>query len=166
MEIKLTSETLDMFATIDEEDYDLISKIKWHPRKDTNTFYAHGNDYSVTPKKTVQMHRVIMNAKPGEIVDHINHDGLDNRKSNLRICNAFGNARNKTSARSSNSKYLGVWYEKRNDGRRDRYRAAIRVNGKLINLCSTQDEKEAAFKYNLAAIKYHGEFANINILNR
>lgn len=164
-----------IFALIDDEDLELVSKISWSPRWDTNTFYAHGGDRNGVFKeyhgsnkrgRTVQMHRIIMGAKPGEFVDHINHNGLDNRKCNLRLCSALENARNGRSAKNANSKYLGVWYEPPRGGRKDRYRSAIRVNRKLINLCSTQNEKEAAFAYNAAALKYFGEFASINIINR
>lgn len=151
---------------IDDEDYEKICHIKWHIRPDTNTFYAHGNDWNQNPKSTVQMHRIITGAKKGEIVDHINHNGLDNRKCNLRICTNLENCRNGSSERGSTSKYLGVHWRKPFDGRRGRFVASIRVNGKLINLISTQSEIEAAFAYNLAAIKHFGQFASINIISR
>ena len=165
-EIKISGRKHAGTIIIDNEDYELISKHKWHIRPDTNTFYAHGNDYTVSPKTTIQMHRLIMNCPKNMIVDHINHNGLDNRKVNLRVCSDSSNSKNRSSAKTANSKYLGVWYEPPRNGRKERYRSAIRVNGKLINLCSTRCEQEAAFKYNLAALKYHGEFANINIITR
>ena len=70
------------FATVDVEDYDWLSQYKWCAAKDRETFYAHRGSNGIA----VSMHRAIMHAPKGVICDHKNHNGFDNRKSNLRLC--------------------------------------------------------------------------------
>ena len=147
---------------VDKEDTHLLKEFNWHLKFNTKTqsFYVWRNSKKF---KVAALHRLIMCAADGEIVDHINHNTLDNRKSNLRICTNTENMRNsrvyKTSGKTS--QYKGVHW--RNDC--NKYRAAIRVEKKLINLGNFEKEETAALEYNKAAIKYFGEFANINKLN-
>ena len=77
---------------IDEEDYQLVSRFKWHKG---DTGYAVWRGIKDGKKQTIRMHRLITNCPKGKIIDHINHDKLDNRKSNLRICTQSENMRNK-----------------------------------------------------------------------
>jgi hypothetical protein len=139
------------FATIvDNEDYDRLIKYRWHVLLgNKGIIYATGRTGS---QKKVLMHRFIMNAKPRQILDHINFDGLDNRKSNLRFCdksqNAHHNRRGYTGVKQHNS-------GKGNSG----WNARIRIgNGDRINLGTFQTRQEAEAAYHKAAIEHYGEF--------
>lgn len=152
------------FVIVDEENYDFLIQWKWYC---SNTGYA-TRDVVVNRKnprivKKIGMHRVLVNAIDGEMVDHINMIRLDNRKSNLRKCSYAENAWNRKKPKprtSESSKYKGVSFEKK--GSYERYKAEIRVNQKRISLGSFTNERDAALAYNEAAKKYHGEFARLN----
>lgn len=148
MKIKLTK---GYCAIIDSSSYHLIKNHSWYTSIGN---YA----YSRINRKLIPMHRLIINAKPGEFVDHINGNTLDNRKRNLRICTKSENGFNRTKTRQNSSGYKGVYRHAKN------WRARIKVNYKLINLGTYKTKLEAAHAYNIAAIKYHGKFANINKL--
>ena len=109
--------------------------------------------------KVVWMHREIMKAGDREFCDHINHNGLDNRRANLRLATRSRNAWNRRKAKiKSRSKYKGVsWY---NMGKR--WNARIQVNRKAKFLGIFADEIEAAKAYDRAARKCFGEFAKLN----
>jgi hypothetical protein len=113
------------------------------------------------------MHRLVIDVLPGCYCDHINHNGLDNRKANLRVSTHKQNVwhRRKFSGRTydglkrpSRSRYKGVDWS--NDIKR--WRVRIRVNGKRIYLGSFDNEIDAAKAYDIAAKKYRGEFAFLN----
>ncbi|MBG9769668.1 hypothetical protein ABD75_11005 [Bacillus vallismortis] len=101
-----------------------------------------------------------MNPSDDQVVDHRNHDTLDNRRANLRLCSIGENNRNRKYSKHNTSEYKGVGWHKTNG----RYRARIKFNGKSIHLGYFKTEIEAAEAYNKAAIKFHGEFAEINKL--
>jgi hypothetical protein len=103
------------------------------------------------------MHRVILNAPKGMEVDHINRDGLDNRKVNLRLATTTQNVCNRY-WRSKTSKYKGVHFDKSCG----KYRTEITLNRKRIHVGKYDSEIEAAKAYDNAAKKYHGEFAYLN----
>ena len=119
-------------AVIDEEDYDKLSKYKWSARwnKHSRTFYALSNEIGSDGKyHTIYMHRFIMETPIGMVVDHLNHDGLDNRKSNLRNVTNLENSRNRRGKNSNNnSGHLGISL----DG--GKWKAQIQVLGKKMNL--------------------------------
>lgn len=96
---------------IDEEDYELVSQYQWHLNKQTNTYYA----IKSTSNSSIKMHRLIMNPLNEEIVDHINKNGLDNRKANLRIVPKYLNNRNTNLRKDNESGIIGVFYSKKND---------------------------------------------------
>jgi len=100
------------------------------------------------------MHREIMGCPTKKQIDHINNDPLDNRRSNLRVCSHAENSRNR---RMSSGKLKGVLWKSKN-----RWQARIRVNGNLKVLGSYLSPQDAASAYDKAAVKYFGEFANIN----
>ncbi|MEN2465930.1 AP2 domain-containing protein [Ornithinibacillus sp. JPR2-1] len=138
---------------VDAEDYEWLSKLKWYFRKSPKD---KGYARRVANGKTIYLHRFIINAKPREIVDHINGNTLDNRKSNLRIVSIRENVINSSSR--GVSKYKGVSLHKKTG----RYRARIVVNGRELSLGYFDREEDAAIAYNIAANEYFGEFARLN----
>lgn len=150
-EIKLTQGKV---ALIDDADFDWLNQWKWHAHKRGETFYA----ARAIKRKTNYMHRIIMNPPKGVDTDHIDRNGLNCQRSNLRTCNRSQNCRNRSSRTNSYSQYVGVSYYKRDDF----WTARIEVKGKSIYLGIFKKETDAALAYNDAAKKYHGEFANLN----
>jgi len=147
-------------ALIDTEDYDLVIKYKWYANKQGKCFYAIVHNGSVENKRIfLKMHRVIMGITDSKIfVDHIDGDGLNNQKNNLRLANISQNATNKSSYRGV-SKYKGVSQDTRNG--KKYWKATCTKNGITYRKrCKT--ETEAALKYNELAKKLHGEFAKFN----
>jgi hypothetical protein len=153
-EIELTQGKV---AIVDDEDYEYLNQWKWCAAKGNSTYYAirtiHFKDKT---KRNVKMHRCI-NGIAGYQIDHINHNGLDNRKSNLRVCDNKTNKYNSLKKKPGTSKYKGVSVRK--DGR---ILAHIRVNKELIQLGRFKDEITAAKSYDSAALLYFKEFACIN----
>lgn len=141
------------FVLVDNKDFIWASKIKWHLHKNGNCFYARNG-------REEKLHRLILDAKVGEISDHVNRNTLDNRRLNLRITDKFGNQKNVGIRRDNSSGYKGVNFWKRNS----KWVARIQFNNKRISLGSFETPREAAKVYNLAAKKYHGEYASLNLL--
>ena len=105
------------------------------------------------------MHREIMNAPEGLVVDHINRNGLDNRKVNLRLATAMQNVWNsKRNVNTDSSKYKGVSWDKN----KHKWRASIGIDRKTKHLGYFEDEKMAAKAYDKAAKEHRGEFAVLN----
>lgn len=150
----------------DDADHDLVKEIKWYVDKgDDDVFYAKGRVKKRHRKEGVpiiaRMHRLLMGVSDGSIqVDHIDHNGLNNRRGNLRIATQPQNSGNMRVAKDSTTGYKGVTYKKK----KDLYVTRIRVNSKLIHGQSTKNIYEAALRYNELAIKYFGEFACLNEL--
>src|SRR5688572_20855227 len=98
--------TLGYIAIVDDADYDFITSFKWHARKGSSRkvsmYYA--NSY-----KAGMMHRLIMGNPIGMQVDHINHNPMDNRRCNLRVCTIKENLRNRRRKPKSTSRFLGVY---------------------------------------------------------
>lgn len=143
---------------VDPEDYDRVSRYKWRAAycKDIRTHYVHTSETVDGKQRTVVLHRLIMCPSPGEVVDHINHDTLDNRKCNLRVCLPHQNSLNR---RTHISKWKGVSWDKRNRA----WRARIRINGVLTHLGLFKEHSDALRAYDEAAIKHFGEFAWTNL---
>ncbi len=151
--------TQGQFALVDDEDYDALMKYKWHATwlKNTNTYCATRCKLK-TDKRAIAMHRQIMNDPDGLVVDHINHDTLDNQGHNLRVCSNGQNARNKKLYRNNKSGFKGVFWRKD----KNKWLASISVNNKQLYLGIFHCKHAAARAYNDAAIKYHGKFAYLN----
>jgi hypothetical protein len=126
-------------ALVDDEDYIELSKYKWGLYTSSkNLFYATRHD----GQKTIAMHRAIMNTPAGMETDHINGNGLDNRKENLRIVTRRENQQNRHGFKTSN--YPGVSKVK------NRWTAHIHINKKQNYLGSFKDEEKAARRYRIA----------------
>jgi len=140
---------------IDDEDFERVSQHKWSALviKKKQTLYIRTN----INKKLVYLHRFILNAPDGLTVDHRNHDTLDNRRENLRLCTRAQNNANKKTKRG---KLKGVSF--RADQPRKPFQSVIRSNGKLHHLGYYATEEEAARAYDAAAKKHFGEFAYLN----
>jgi hypothetical protein len=135
-----------IFATVDDDDYEWLNKSKWYLSKGK---YAHSRTHGY-------MHRLIMNAPRGKQVDHINGNGLDNRRANLRLCTNAQNHRNRQPIGGS-SEYKGVYWDKT----ANKWNAGIWL-GKRKNLGYFVNEKDAALTYDEAARKFFGAFARTN----
>ena len=148
---------------IDKEDMHKIQAYTWRLRKSTaGCFYAVAHTPMINGKRTVvNMHTLILNER---FIDHINGNGLDNRKSNLRSANHKTNAQNRTRLRKNKtSQFKGVFFWKQSKLTKP-WKACIVVNKKRIDLGFFETELDAAKVYNTAALKYFGKFAAINNL--
>lgn len=162
------------FAQVDDEDYNYLNQFNWCAIKGGHTFYATTTIRQTDGRRMMtQMHRMIMKVTDKKIfIDHKDHNGINNQKSNLRICNYALNNCNKISQVSSTSKYLGVsWHQykrKRKDGSYHYYgywTAVLGKRDKQYRLGLFKDEIEAAKAYDKKALEIHGEFANLNFPN-
>jgi hypothetical protein len=146
-------------AIVDDEDYETVNKFYWSVCGKHNIYYAKSSIYLPCGKqKTIRMHRLIMGVNdPKKLVDHIDHNGLNNQRSNLRIATHQENSKNRTPYGSS--KYLGVCWCKRSG----RWLVQIKIN-KTTNkfLGYFNNEIDAAMVYDKYAKEIHGEFANLN----
>jgi hypothetical protein len=145
-------------ALVDDEDYEWLNQWKWFAHKDCNTYYAGRSEKINGSRKQIWMHRAIMNTPVGLEVDHIDHNGLNNQRSNLRNCTQSQNHMNQSNM--GKSKYKGVSFFTKKKYKQ--VRANICVCGSPIYLGSFLTEEEAALAYNEAAKKYFGEFALLN----
>ncbi|MFA5783567.1 MAG: AP2 domain-containing protein [Phycisphaerae bacterium] len=148
--------TQGYFAIVDADDYEQLNKYKWHVRVD-RTPTSRGYAYRSEGKTKIAMHRQILNAPQQLYCDHINHDGLDNRRANLRLCTPQQNACNRKPLERT-SKYKGVYRSRGNK----KWRAEIRNNGRKIHIGYYYYEKDAAIAYDDWAIELFGEFAYLN----
>lgn len=159
-EIKLTK---NQVALVDDADYEWLIQWKWQAKKSkrSNCYYAVRGSWNNIKKRTdeIGMHRVILNTVGTKICcDHIDRNGLNNQRYNLRIATHSQNCANIAKRKNATSKYMGVSLRKATG----RWRAEIRKNWKGIRLGEYVNEIDAAIAYNNAAIKLHGEFANLN----
>lgn len=151
-----------LFALVDDEDFSLLMGHKWRAFKDKNNYRAARTDRS-NGKKTVYMHRQIMGVTNRLIfVDHINHNTLDNRRKNLRLCSNAENRRNSLPNKNTSSRFKGVCWHKENK----KWHAKIKKDGKSLHVGIYKSEKHAAIAYDGAARALFGRFASINIVDK
>ena len=150
------------FAIVDDEDFERISEYKWYARSTSksNKIYASRTERK-TERKEISMTNQILNFESDHriMIDHINFDGLDNRKSNLRICTAKQNMMHRQKHKKNlTSLYKGVSWHKQGK----KWRADIYINNKCTFLGYFESETDAARTYNKKAKEEFGEFAVLN----
>lgn len=140
---------------VDAPDYEALAAHRWylHPQG-----YAMRTAVMDGKRTTIYMHREILGATTEELIDHRNHDGLDNRRANLRRCNRSQNNQNARGRYNRRSKYKGVAW----DSSRQRWRAEVVANGSTRFVGRFDDERSAALAYDRAAREQYGEFACLN----
>lgn len=144
------------FAIVDDDDFERCSQFKWHI---SGQRYVMRHIRKSDGSRTCQyLARFIMNEPDGLEVDHRHGNKLDHRKSELRVCTHYQNCCNKRKYKNNTSGVKGVSWD--NDALK--WRARIRVNGKLIGLGRFDDIMDASDAYDVASPKYHGEFGRIN----
>lgn len=143
-------------ALLDDEDYDRLYKYTWYVQIKANNKYARTSIYLGGRIKLLSMHVAVMN---GRGIDHIDNNGLNNQKNNLRFATNRQNQQNMAGV-WGRIPYKGVFYI----GARRKYTARIATNGKQKHLGYFFDPKNAAKAYDRAALKYFGEFAKTNAM--
>jgi hypothetical protein len=146
--------TRGKFALVDSADYYHLAKFQWFAEFGGRTFYAVRKGRG----KRVIMHREIMEAPGHLFVDHIDHNGLNNCRANLRLCSMAQNNYNTVSRKGATSKYKGVSWNRA----RKKWYVSIQHNGKKRYLGYFTDETEAAKAYDKKAGKLHRQFACLN----
>jgi hypothetical protein len=159
--MKIINLTQKQYTIVDDDDYENLIKFKWYARKDCNTYYALRFKYNNKKHTEILMHRLILNAPNNFKVDHIDGNGLNNQKYNLRLCTSQQNNFNMGISKHNKSGFKGVSFCKS----RNKWYAYIMINGRTKNLGRFLSINEAALKYNNAAKKYFGEFARLNKLD-
>jgi hypothetical protein len=174
--------TRDCKVEVDDEDYHfLVGLKKWYASKCGKSIYAEKrlsdkqmfelnnylekNNKNIVLKKILLMHRLIMDAGPGTFVDHIDGNGLNNKKENLRFCSKSQNSQNKSKKTNSYSVYKGVFKLKQKNLKKT-WRAYIFDSDvkKRITIGYYETEQDAAIAYNQKAIELYGEFAKLNVI--
>lgn len=157
--IFITSKTHGQhLVTFDQGDYDLIKNYNWYLSKGARTFYAIANTVINGERTNVLMHRLIRS--DSEFIDHINGNGLNNTRNNLRACTKQQNNMNARESKSNKTGFKGVYFDKS----RGKYGARITFNYRGYHLGRYDNPIKAADAYNQAAIKYFGEFAKLNVI--
>ena len=150
VEVKLTR---GLVTIVDVEDLEFVSQWNWCSTRGRNT------DYVCRKKRKIWLHRVLLNAPAGMHVDHVNGNGLDNRRANIRLCTSGENRRNAQKQKVGSSIFKGV--RKHKDGYRSPWQARIFIDKKRCAK-SFPTEIEAALWYDEMAKEHFGEFANLN----
>lgn len=140
---------------VSPSDFDLLSRYSWHVTKAGWKFYAR----TTLNGRNILMHRMLMIPGPAQVVDHVDDDGLNNMRENLRLCsNAENTARQRRTENSGSSRFRGVSWNRRDHN----WRVSIRVRGSSHFLGHYDEEQDAARAYDAKAVEMFGEFARLN----
>jgi HNH endonuclease len=143
-------------AYVDDEDFAYLSQFHWFATKGPHTWYARRKKSINGRQLGILMHREILDAPKGILVDHIDHDGLNNQRINLRLCSQAENQHNQR-LRCGTSKYKGVFQRGRG-----KWHAQLRVNDLRLHLGDHDTEEDAARAYDAKAKEIFGVFAFLN----
>ena len=149
----LVYKTPIMYALVSDEDYENVNQRKWYPLKSRGTFYAVTNDHKNNTH--IKMHRFLLKSKKHEIVDHINGNGLDNQRNNLRNVTSSQNSRNRQKQKNNTSGFKGVSFHKHTS----KFQAKIKIGTRQIYLGIYEKAEDAHNAYCSAAVKYFGQYA-------
>ena len=130
-------------ALVDDKDFESLNAFKWCATKDHNTFYAQRKSPTINGQQTILMHREIMNIPDGMQTDHIDRNGLNNQKENLRVVTNQQNAFNQNAKGYTFNKPM------------QKFQAKIKLNGKQIHLGYFETASEAREAYLEAKKIYH-----------
>ena len=153
--------TQGKFTIVDPEDYNRLAKYKWHLARSPTGFYAARWQRfpGKNTRKRIWMHRQVICVPKNMVCDHINRNGLDNLRVNLRAATTSQNLCNRPKRKSkTRSKYKGLEWDKN----QNKWKARIQHEGRKFYLGSFSSERAAARAYDNAAKKYHKEFASLN----
>lgn len=166
--IQLTNNT---YTIIDDQDSDLCN-YSWRTVKGLYTQYAETSYVYKDKKRVLRLHQVILErilGRPltkGEKVDHINRNGLDNRRENLRLATTSQNAINRPKQMNNTSGFKGVCIQKMMNGKITYWKSQIQTKSKLLHLglfkYTEEGKTEAAKMYDRAALYFFGEYAMLN----
>jgi hypothetical protein len=148
-----------LYVIVDDENYELALQYSWSlsVRGYVQTSVRLKEDWRKI--KVLFLHRMLIAINPGELVDHINRNRLDNRRSNLRHCTYSENSQNRRKiAKNTTSRYVGVTLKK------GRWKASIMKDAKTISLGCYGSESEAALAYNVKALQLYGKNAYLNVI--
>jgi hypothetical protein len=141
------------YALIDTTDLTIIAPYRWHCAVGGNKRYVRSGTGHRTP---ISMHRLLLGNPVGLVIDHINGDGCDNRRSNIRAVPNVVNLHNRGPSKTNTSGYSGVHFD------RGKWRAMIRLGGRRVNLGRFTEAKEAARAYDLAVMQNRDRLAFTN----
>lgn len=148
------------YTIVDDDDFEKIKHYHWYAYKrgKARNVYAVRHDTPENKRRLIFMHHMICKRKEGFVIDHIDGNSLNNTKVNLRVCLDKENAMNRKIYINNKSGYKGVYWDKT----ARKWRACIRVHGKLINIGYFNCLIKAAKSYNDFASSLHGKFARLN----
>ena len=147
---------------IDKEDAIQIKHMYWFAIPKGSTYYVESYPTTPKPRRRIKLHRLLLSATVGSIVDHSDGDGLNNSKKNIRLCSFAENSRNKKS--DSNKMFCKFKGVSNSYSSLNPFRSSLHLNGKRVSLGCFSTAEESAKAYNEAALKYFGEFARLNII--
>ena len=150
--------TKNQYAMVDDTEYRNLSKHKWQANKQKHGWYAQRSIRRNGKLTKEYMHRAIMKPEKGQQIDHIDHNGLNNQKFNLRIVTHRENTLNRKPYENTTSRCKGVFLNKQ----KNLWISQIKINGKIHVLGYFHAEKLAALAYDLAARRVFGEYAYTN----
>ena len=156
-EIELTQ---DQVALVDDDDFEWVTAWKWHAHRNRKTFYV---EWKRKKNDILGIHNVIWEHHFGPVpegytVDHIDNDGLNNQKLNLRLATATQQHQNQRIKSDNTSGYKGVSFHRTEQ----KWQARITINHKRVFLGYFSDPAEAAQARDRAVIEHYGDFANLN----
>ncbi len=154
--------TQGKYALVDDEDYEYVLCYKWHTLKSKKNYYAvTALEMGNGKKFTINMHNFVTENPQGSLLDHINRNGLDNRKANLRKCSYAQNSLNRRLDKLKNKTgYRGVYLSEYKNKRK--FTSYLKVNGSVLYLGIFESKIQAAKAYDNAAKLHHKEFAVLN----